>query len=76
MIRNTKHWANNFAGLFGVAVTMFVVVLAMSRHEPRAETSAVLWLLGAMGICSLVAWTWLAHRAGGSNAERALFKTH
>ena len=74
MIKNTKHWANNFAGLFFVAVTMFVIVLAMSRHEPRSETTAVLWLLGAMGIGSLVAWTWLALRSGGTNAERALFK--
>lgn len=74
MIKNAKHWANNFAGLFMVAVLMFVVVLAVSRHDPQPATTAVLWFLGAMGIGSLAAWTWLALQSGGKNAERVLFK--
>ena len=74
LTKNAKHWANNFAGIFLIAVTMFVIVVAVGRQYASSSTSLVLWLLGALGIGSLGAWGWLAHLAGGRNAESALFK--
>jgi hypothetical protein len=76
MTQNAKHWANNFAGFFLVTVMMFVIVIAVSQSYPSSGTALVLWLLGAIGVVSLVAWTWLANVAGGQAAERALFKIH
>ena len=72
--RDAKHWANNFAGLFMVAVTMFIIVIAVSRQYPSPATSAVLWLLGTLGICSLCAWGWFAYQAGKKNVVNSLFR--
>lgn len=74
LTKNAKHWANNFAGIFMVTVTMFIIVIAVSQQYPSSGTATVLWLLGALGICSLCAWGWLAFLAGGKNAESAFFK--
>ena len=74
MTKNAKHWANNFAGIFLVAVTMFVIVIAVSRQYPHPGTATVLWLLGTLGICSLGCWSWLAHMAAGKSTENVLFK--
>ena len=69
-----KHWANNFAGIFMLAVVLFVIVIAVSRQYPSAATSAVLWLLGILGVGSLAAWTWLSHRLAGNGSGNPLFR--
>ncbi|EHR70681.1 hypothetical protein BurJ1DRAFT_1821 [Burkholderiales bacterium JOSHI_001] len=74
LTKNPKHWANNFAGIFLIAVMMFVIVIAVGQQYPRSGTSTVLWLLGMLGVGSLGAWGWLAYLAGGKNAQSAMFK--
>lgn len=62
-MHRTKHWANNFAGLFLVFVVMFVVVFVAQRQWGSGATTALLWLLGLAGLACLGAWTWLSMQA-------------
>lgn len=72
--RRAKHWANNFAGFFLLEVTLFVIVIAVSRQYPSAATSSVLWLIGLLGLGTFIGWAWLSRKAVGQNYENPLFR--
>lgn len=73
MFKNAKHWSNNFAGLFIVAVVFFAVTIAVNRHSPSAAVGTLLWLFALIGLAALGGWTFLALKAGQATGERVLF---
>ena len=72
-MKDAKHWSNNCAGLFLIAMVFFAVTIAIDRFSPTQATGAVLFLFGAIGLVALAGWTWFALKAGQGSGESVLF---
>jgi hypothetical protein len=70
---NHKHWANNAAGAFLVAVFFFVATIVINRAFPSGATGALLWLFALVGLVALGAWTWLNFQIAGKAGQDLLF---
>lgn len=70
---NAKHWSNNFAGIFLVAVIFLVITVAVDRHAPSAAYTPLLWFFALVGLLALGGWIWSASRLGKASTTRVLF---
>jgi hypothetical protein len=72
---NAKHWGNNAAGLFMVAVLFFIATIAVNRSFPSAATSALLWLFALMGVAALALWTWCSYQTASKTGVHLVFES-
>jgi hypothetical protein len=72
---NAKHWGNNAAGLFMVAVLFFVATIAVNRSFPSAATSALLWLFALMGVAALALWIWCSYQTASRTGVHLVFES-
>jgi hypothetical protein len=61
----SRHWQNNFAGIFWVSLIFVAIIVAINSALPSAASRYVLTLFLLIGAVSLGGWTWQSFKLAG-----------